>query len=102
MAGGDELGPEFLSNRVSPTRVIHSESLTVTTDGDGLVGFTFDSPWEYDEGDILIELSFQSVSGYLYVFGWTAPGRRYLSSGSLTAERGSASENTPVITLMTE
>lgn len=102
MAGGDELGPEFLSNRVSQTRVIHSESLTVTADDDGMVTFTFDTPWEYDEGDILIELSFQSVSGYLYVFGWTSPGRRYLSSQSLAAERGSVSHNLPVITLITE
>jgi hypothetical protein len=102
LAGGDELGPEFRENRVSPTRVIHSEMLTVTADQDGMVTFTFDTPWEYDEGDILFELSFQSVSGYLYVFGWTAPGRRYLSSGNLTAERGSVSENTPVVTLITE
>ena len=102
LAGGDELGPEFQENRVLQTRVIHSDMLTVTGDQDGMVTFTFDTPWEYDGGDILLELSFQSVSGYLYVFGWTAPGRRYLSSGNLTAERGTVSENTPVVTLLTE
>ncbi|MFO7626164.1 MAG: hypothetical protein R6V62_02755 [Candidatus Fermentibacteraceae bacterium] len=102
LAGGDELGPEFHANRVSPTLVISSERLTVTADDDGMVTFTFDTPWEYEEGDILLELRFQSVSGYLYVFGWTAPGRRYLSSGNLTAERGSVSENMPVVTLITE
>jgi len=102
LAGGSELGPEFQANRVSPTRVIGSEALTVTADGEGMVAFTFDTPWEYEEGDILLELRFESVSGYLYVFGWTAPGRRYLSSGNLTAERGSVSENTPVVTLITE
>ncbi len=102
IAGGDELGPDFQANRVSPTRVISSESLTVTADEDGMVTFTFDTPWEYEEGDILLEMRFEGVSGYLYVFGWTAPGRRFLSSGSLTAERGSASENTPVVTLITQ
>ncbi len=102
IAGGDELGPEFQANRVSPTRVISSERLTVTADEDGMVTFTFDTPWEYEDGDILLELRFEGVSGYLYVFGWTAPGRRYLSSGDLTAERGTVSENLPVVTLITE
>lgn len=102
IAGGDELGPEFQANRVSPTLVISSERLTVTGDDDGMVTFTFDTPWEYEEGDILLDMRFEGVSGYLYVFGWTAPGRRYLSSRSLTAERGSISENTPVITFITE
>lgn len=102
VAGGDELGPEFQSNRVSMTRVLQSETLVVTVDEEGMVSFTFDTPWEYEEGDILLELSFQSVSGYLYVFGWTAPGRRYVSSGNLASERGSVSENTPVVTFFTE
>lgn len=102
LAGGEELGPEFQSNRISMTRVLQSETLTVTGDDDGVVSFTFDTPWEYEEGDILLELGFQSVAGYMYVFGWTAPGRRYVSSGNLTSERGTVSGNTPVVTLITE
>lgn len=101
-AGGVELGPEFEGNRLASTQVLRSDRMTVNADDDGLVVFTFDTPWEYGGGNILLELRFETVAGYLYVFGWTSPGRRYVSSRSIDSARGTVSENLPVITLFTE
>ncbi len=101
-SGGSEIGPDFEENMTSSAQVLTSSVLEVEADENGMVVFTFDTPWEYEGGDLLLDLRFGSVSGYLYVYGWTAPGRRYLSSMDLRATRGTASENLPVITLITE
>ncbi len=100
--GGDELGPEFSGNRLTSTAVIRRDRMTVNADDDQMVVFMFDTPWEYTGGNILLEMRFEAVAGYLYVFGWTAPGMRYLSSRTLDSARGAVSGNLPVITLITE
>ena len=101
-AGSGSLGVEFGGNRVSQTLVLERNSVSATADESGLVVLNLDEPWEYEGGHLLLEMSFGSVSGSLYVFGWATPETRYISTADLRSTNGRHSENSPVVTLITE
>lgn len=101
VAGGQELGRDFGRNSASLATVLEAGNLSVAADDDGMVVFTLDTPWEYPGGDLLLDIRFGGVSGYLYVWGWSAPGRRYVSSRDLLARQGTVSELMPAVTLIT-
>jgi hypothetical protein len=100
-AGGAELGRDFDRNAQTLETVLEAEHLNLEADDEGMVVFTLDTPWDYQGGDLLLDIRFGGVSGYLYIWGWSAPGRRYVSSNDPGARQGTVSEVMPAVTLIT-
>ena len=102
LAGGEELGREFAGNlaqdsTVSP--VFFSSSATAADDGNGMVVFPLDTPFEYTGGNLLIDMSFTDIQGNMYLWSWDSGGNTMLSANGVTADTGYPHSYPPMIIL---
>lgn len=99
-ATADELTREFAMNLMAETalEVVYSGTrFTAADNGEGRVVIAFNEPYEYNGGDLLIDLSYADIEGSMYTMAWGSESTRFISANSLRASRGNASVLVPVI-----
>lgn len=104
-AGGEELGTDFAKNLADESSflVVYSGSRVVAADnGEGRINFTLDSPYEYSGGDLLIDMSYSSIEGSMYVWGWNPDSFRFLTANGVNSSQGLVSPVVPVVVITGE
>lgn len=101
----DELVRDFAVNLMAETSlevVFSATRHTVADNGEGRVVFTFNEPYEYNGGNLLIDLSYADIEGSMYTVAWIPETNRFLSANSLRASRGYVSSLVPIIVVTGE
>ncbi len=104
-ATADELVREFSSNLMAETslKVVFSGTrFTAADNGEGRVIITFNQPYEYSGGDLLIDLSYADIEGSMYTMAWGPGSSRLIYSNGLRADRGNTSPLVPIIVVTGE
>lgn len=101
-AGGSELGSDFganLAENTVLTPVFSGATISAADNGNGRVVFDLESPYEYTGGNLLIDFSFSSISGSMYVWSCDAGGNTILSANGTAAVTGTPYAFPPVIVI---
>ncbi len=104
-AAADELEREFSSNLMAETSlnvVFSGTRYTAADNGEGRVIITFNEPYEYNGGDLLIDFSYADIEGSMYVMAWGPGSSRLMYSHGLRADRGNTSPLVPIIVVTGE
>ena len=104
-AASDELVREFAANLLAETslKVIFSGTrFTAADNGEGRVIIAFNEPYEYDGGDLLIDLSYSDIEGSMYTMAWGPGSSRLMYSHGLRTDRGNTSPLVPIIVVTGE
>lgn len=104
-AGGEELGTDFSKNLSdeSSFQVVYSGSrVTAADNGQGRICFALDTPYEYSGGNLLIDMSYSSIEGSMYVWSWSPDGYRFLTANGVNSSEGMVSPLVPVVVITGE
>jgi hypothetical protein len=101
-AASDTVESGFAENTAdnSPFKVVFAGSqVTAADNGDGRIRFVLDAPYIYTGGDLLVDVSYTSIRGSMYVWCWNSPVNCFLSANSTVSASGFVSSSVPVIVL---
>jgi len=101
-ASSDTLKSDFARNIAEDSlfKVVFAGSqVTAADNGDGRINFVLDTPYLYTGGDLLVDVSYTSIRGSMYVWCWDSPVNSFLSAGSTASASGFVSSSAPVIVL---
>jgi hypothetical protein len=104
-AGGEELGSDFGKNLASGSslEIVYSGTrVTAADDGEGRINFVLDTPYEYNGGNLLIDLSYTNIQGSVYVWSFNAGGNRFVVAADARAAAGTASSMVPTVVISGE
>ena len=104
-AGGEELGRDFGKNIAEDSTfevVFSSSRATAADNGEGRVIFTLDTPYEYTGGNLLIDMSYTSIEGSMYVWSWSPDSYRLLTANGAGSTEGVVSPLVPVVIITGE
>ncbi len=105
IAGGEELGTSFGENLLEDSVlqvVISSSRSTLSANSDNRVELPLDTPYEYTDGNLLIDISYTNISGSMYLWGWNPEQNRFLTADGSRATLGYVSQLVPVVVITGE
>ncbi len=104
-SGGEELGRDFSKNPAgdSSFQVVYSVSrVTAADNGEGRISFILDTPYGYTGGNLLVDMSYSSIEGSMYVWSWSPDAYRFLIANGVNSSEGIVSPLVPVVVVTGE